>query len=151
MTGSLAEENGEFLELLACHGVGLHVGQHLETEFHQLFRRLEGFAGVGKQVLRVGVDFQFQPLGAEGGAVHLGGEHGLFGIAHTRRVGQQHALFGDEVEDVLAAAVLRVEAFESGGHHLRAGGGDGLPHHLVGRELARPDEQARAKLTACND
>ena len=54
--------NSDILQAFRKHGVRIDVGQDNESFFDEDFRRFESFNGVGQQMNRVRMDFQFDPL-----------------------------------------------------------------------------------------
>ena len=54
--------NSDILQTLCEHRVRIDVGQDNESFFDEDFRRFERFNGVGQQMNRVRMDFQFDPL-----------------------------------------------------------------------------------------
>lgn len=55
-----------FLKSFGQNGIGIDIGEHHETFLHQLLGGLEGFDGIGKEVARIGMDLEFDPLGKAG-------------------------------------------------------------------------------------
>ena len=129
--------------MLAERRVGLAIRENDETQLHQFFRSLEGLHGVGEQIAGVGMDFEFQPVGAEGFAGHLCGKHRFFGIAHSAGVGQKlDMLVLRDVRQQVVLLVLQLYALHRHGHHFRFGSFDGTCHDLVVVEFAGTEEKA---------
>ena len=139
-----------FFQTLAEGRVGLAVGQYHETEFHEFFRSLQGLGRVGQQVARVGMDFQFQPVGAEGFAGHLCGEHGFFCGTHAGGVRKELDMRVDDMFQHVVFLVLKLDAFHGDGHHLGAGSENGFFHDLVGVEFSCSQEQAGVEFFSRN-
>ena len=82
------------------------------------------------------MDFQFQPVGAEGFAGHLCGEHGFFCGAHARGVREQLDMGVDDMLQHVVFLVVKFDTFHGYGHHFCAGSQDGFFHELVGVEFS---------------
>ena len=93
------------LQSLAQDRISLAIGQHDEAQLHQFLRRFQRFNRVGQQVARIGMDLQFQPVGAESLAGHLCGEDRLLGVAHTGGIGQELDML---MRDVAQHIILRI-------------------------------------------
>ena len=144
--GSCQRHHGSgssLFQMLAECGVGLTIRQYDKAQFDQLLRGLEGLDRVGEEVAWVGVNLQFEPVGAEGLACHLGSKDSLFGCAYTAGVGKQlDALVLGDVGEQVIVPVLQFDALHGHRHHLGARCLDGLCHQTVVVEFTCSQEKA---------
>ena len=76
--------------------------------------------------------FKLDEIGAEDIAGKLGGKHGLLGIAHAARVGQQLNMVAVEMgEHFVALVVFEINTFHGHCDHLRTRSYDRIEHELV--------------------
>ena len=97
------------------------------------------------------MDFEFEPRRAKRLARHLRGKHGLFGIAHAARVGQQLNFGTHHVREHIVVAVAQFYPLHRHCHHLGARGGNGGLHLGIAAKLARTEKQAGLECPSCND
>ena len=127
-------------------GVGVDVGEDGETFGHEDFGGTKSLDRIGKEVVRVGMDLEFDPFGESGAGGEAGEADGFFGVHRAAGVGQQEIFFGiDEIEDVgeRVAGAAEVGAVEGDGDDLRAACFEGVAHEFVRGELAGAEEEAR--------
>ncbi len=146
--------DADILEALSENGVGVDVGEDDEIFFDEDFGGFEGFNRVGEEVIRVGVDFEFYPIGEAGGPGEAGEADGFFGVHGAGGVGEDEVAFGfEKFEDVGERVFLagEVGAFEGDGDEAGLGGGEGVAHGFVAGEFSGADEEAGVEGAAGDD
>ena len=117
--GSKGHDSGatHFFKTLAEHGVGLHIRQHHKTTLHQGFSGFECLDGVGHEKARIGMNFEFQPVGLQGFSTQFCGKDGFFCGARATGVGKEiEVLFQQGCNHVVGGAGGKFYALESYGH-----------------------------------
>ena len=133
-------------ETLGQNGIGVDVGKHGETFGGEDLRGAESFDRIGQEILRVGVDFEFHPLGQSGGRREPGETHCFVRVHRAARVGEEEIFFRiDEIEDVGERIIAAAEIGAPQGHgdNFRAAGGQRIAHEFIRGELAGAEKEAR--------
>ena len=140
-----------FFELFAKDRIGVTIRKHDEAAFNKFARGEERLDRVGHEILRVGVDFEFQPVGVEGVAGEFGGEDGFLGVANAGGVREEAVAITVEVRENAVGHTIGAHAAEGDGDKLRAGGCDAGGHLGAGAVFAGAEEEAGAERDAGDD
>ena len=71
------------LKTLAQHWVSLNIREYDKAFGRQTLGSFQCLHRVGEEIARVGMDFEFDEIGAESLAGKFGRQYGLFGIPYT--------------------------------------------------------------------
>jgi SAM-dependent methyltransferase len=132
------------LEAFGQDGVGIDVREDGETFGGEDFGGAQCFNRVGQQILRVGVDLQFDPLGQSGRGGEAGEADRFLRVHGAARVGEKEVLFRiDEIKNVgeRIAGAAQVGPAQCDGDDLRAAGLERVAHELVRGKLACAEEE----------
>ena len=136
---------------LRKHRIGVDVGQHGKAHRDQFDRRLVGFDGIRQQVVRIGVDFELDPV-VSGGAGDLADADRVLGGA--RAGGVQHHLDagGNGGENILVLPLFAdFDPAERDGDKFGAGSLNRGGKLRVGGEFAGAEEQPGGEFPAGDD
>ncbi len=155
--GSAEWHHGRRAGILQSAGedrVSVDVGEDSEAILHEDFSGCEGLDGVREEIVRVGVDFEFDPHGKARRGGESGEANGFLRVHGSAGVRQEEVFFRiDELEDVRVGILhaAEVRAAEGDGDDLASARREGVAHGFIGRKLSCSEQEARGKGAAGDD